>query len=68
LDPAARQSSYERWDARIGIADADDRWTVSIIGKNLNNEAVVGLTQPLVGYVGFINEPRMITLKASVNF
>jgi outer membrane receptor protein involved in Fe transport len=68
LDPAAQQESYERWDARIGVADDEDRWSVSLIGKNLSEEAVVGVTQPLVGYVGFINEPRTLMLRGTVNF
>ena len=68
LDPAARQSSYERWDARIGIADDDDMWSVSLIGKNLGDEAVIGVTQPLVGYVGFINEPSTVMLRGTVSF
>jgi iron complex outermembrane receptor protein len=68
LDPAAEQSSYERWDARIGIADDEDRWSISLIGKNLGDEAVVGVTQPLVGYVGFINEPSTLMLRGTMSF
>lgn len=68
LDPAARQSSYERWDARIGLADDEDRWSISLIGKNLGDEAVIGVTQPLVGYVGFINQPSTVMLRGTMSF
>ena len=68
LDPTAEQDSYERFDARIGLVSADDKWSVRLIGKNLNDEAVLGVTQDIVGHVGFINAPRTVTLQGTYNF
>lgn len=68
LDPAAEQSSYERIDARIGVAAQDGKWNVSLIGKNLSDEVVNSFTQPLVGNIGYPAPPRTVTLQGSVNF
>jgi iron complex outermembrane receptor protein len=68
LDPAAVQPSYQRYDARIGLAGVDDEWSISLIGKNLSEEAILSATQPIVGNVGFINAPRTIMLKGTFKF
>lgn len=68
LDPAAEQSSYERIDARIGVASQDGKWNVSLIGKNLSDEVVNSFTQPLVGNIGYPAPPRTVTLQGTVNF
>ena len=47
----------------LALVSADDKWSVRLIGKNLNDEAVLGVTQDIVGHVGFINAPRTVTLQ-----
>ncbi|CAM9671406.1 unnamed protein product, partial [Phaeothamnion confervicola] len=49
--PEAREGSYWLTDARIGIGAADERWNVSIWGKNLADERY--RTQVLFSSVGF---------------
>jgi len=68
LDPTAEQGSYERFDAHIGVVSTDDKWSVRLIGKNLSEEAVLGVTQDIVGHVGFVNAPRTVTLQGTYNF
>lgn len=68
LDPAAVQPSYQRYDARIGLAGMDDEWSISLIGKNLSNEPILSASQPIVGNVGFINAPRTIMLRGTLRF
>jgi iron complex outermembrane receptor protein len=49
--PQAREDGYWLADARIGIGSADDRWNVSVWGKNLFDERY--RTQVLFSSVGF---------------
>jgi len=44
--PDAIQESYGIWDAGITFADKDDRYSVSIIGKNLTDEFFTTLKVP----------------------
>lgn len=68
LDPNTLQDSYWKFDARLGIAAMDDRWELSLLGKNLTDEeiAVWGTDIPLIlgSYVAFTEQPRMIILQA----
>lgn len=68
LNPSAEQDSYETWDARIGLADADNKWSVSVIGRNLTEEEVNGMGVPFVGMIGYLGAPRTITLQGTYNF
>ncbi len=68
LDPTAEQDSYEKFDAHLGVVSSDDKWAVRLIGRNLTDEAVLGVTQDIVGHVGFINAPRTITLQGTYSF
>ena len=68
LEPAAVIDSWTRVDARIGIADADDKWGVSLIGKNLSEEEIY-ISQPLLGYIiGYLEPPRQIYVQGRYNF
>lgn len=68
IDPAALQDSYTRWDARVGIEPVDGRWSLAVIGKNLSDEAINSFTQPLVGYLGYIGQPRTVTVQGTFTF
>ncbi len=49
--PEAREGSYWLYDARAGIGSADDRWNVSVWGKNLADEQY--RSQVIFSSVGF---------------
>ena len=70
LDPVAMQESYTRWDANIGIANVDGKWSLSLVGKNLSNEKILSNTVPVYpfSYVGYIHMPRTVTLQGRYNF
>jgi len=68
LNPAAIQDSYTMWDARIGLADADNKWSVSVVGKNLGNEAINGMGVPFAGMIGYLGAPRTVMLQGTYNF
>jgi iron complex outermembrane recepter protein len=68
LTPSAVQDSYERWDANIGIADSENTWSIMLIGRNLSDEVVNNLTQPLIADVGYVSIPRTLTLQGTYTF
>ena len=69
LDPAAEQDSYTRVSARLGLESSDGKWDVSVIGRNLTEEEVLDVTQPLFGYyLGYLGAPRTITIQGTYRF
>lgn len=69
LDPVAEQDSYTRISARAGIEAADGKWSLAVIGRNLTEEEVIDVTQPLFGwYLGYIGAPRTITVQGTYRF
>ena len=69
LDPLTEQGAFTRLNARIGVRDADDRWTVSLIGKNLTDEAINNYTEAFLGvYRGYLQEPRTIWLQGAIRY
>ncbi len=69
LDPNAVQDSWTRVNARIGIASADDQWSIALVGKNLTEEEVNSTSQPLLGayFLGYLDPPRTIALQARLS-
>ena len=75
--PLSRQDEYINLDAGIRVHDADDRWELALIGKNLTNQFVVtgvtdasgtgaGTGTPLgrtADQVGFLALPRTVQLQ-----
>lgn len=73
LTEAVEQSYYTRVDARIGVASADDKWSVSLIGKNLESTPILASGQsfpfgPMGFGMGYIGQPKTITLQGKYNF
>jgi outer membrane receptor protein involved in Fe transport len=76
LIPLARQNSYFKMNARIGLTTPDERYTFELWGTNLTNEITRGITAntPLRGgagtrsLIGFVEEPRMYGLTVRAKF
>jgi iron complex outermembrane recepter protein len=69
LDPVGEQDSYTRLSARVGIGASDGRWDVSVIGRNLTEEEVLDVSQPLFGYyLGYLGAPRTVAVQATYRF
>ena len=69
IDPAGLQDSWAKLDARIGIASADDKWSIIFRGKNLTNEYTSNAYQFFVGNsLAFLAPPRTLTLEAEYRF
>lgn len=68
LEPEAEIDSWARIDARIGLAAADDRWSVAVVGKNLGEEEIYS-SQPLLGYIiGYVEPPRQVFVQGRYSF
>ena len=69
LDPFVAQGAYSRFDARIGIASSDRNWSLTLIGKNLSDERILGSSQSIgIQGLGHLNPPRTIMLQAKYGF
>lgn len=77
LDPVTTQSAYAKLNARLSLGDADDRWQVALVGRNLTDKTTVSyagdtpLSQRLFGarsYYGFVDPPRSIAVEAALKF
>lgn len=74
--PLARQESYFKMNARIGLTTPDELYTFELWGTNLSNEITRGITAntPLRGgagtrsLIGFVEEPRMYGLTVRAKF
>ena len=72
LSPASLQKAYTKIDARIGLADAEDRWEVAVVGKNLTDELTASHafgTPFIAGSETFVVDlPRVIALQARLRY
>ncbi|ALG60472.1 TonB-dependent receptor [Citromicrobium sp. JL477] len=83
LRPDGVQEGYAKLDAAIAFGADDDRWTISLIGRNLTNELVVTAANdlPFTGGTGtgtntgvvadmsaFVDNPREIFVEVSFRF
>lgn len=72
LDPFTLEESFVKVDAQIGVAAADGRWSVGLLGKNLTDELTCSQRgdTPLNNftYSCLTNPPRTVYLQADINF
>ena len=77
LDPRVEQDAYAQFNLRVAIADADGRWEVALLGRNLTDEEVVSYANdtPLAfsqfgspTFYGFVDRPRSVALQATYKF
>jgi iron complex outermembrane recepter protein len=83
LTAGAVQEAYTKFDASITFGPENDRWSLSLIGRNLSNELVVTAANdlPFTGGTGtgtaagipadlsaFVDNPREIFLEATLKF
>lgn len=74
VDPRVEQSGFTKFNGRIGIGAIDQRWEVSLVGKNLTDEALIvyaadtPLSHTIFGattFTGFVEAPRSVALQMS---
>ncbi|MGI9285306.1 MAG: TonB-dependent receptor, partial [Pseudomonadales bacterium] len=70
LEENLKQDSWTKVSARIGVAAADDRWNVTLIGNNLTDEEIAGGGQsPVLSTdLGYLGAPRTLTLQGVYRF
>ena len=72
LDPRGRQPGSLRINARLAIADPGQRWSVALVGKNLTDELVGGVSAPASldtgGYWVATERPRTYGLEMRYAF
>ena len=69
-DPDLRQDGYSKVDARFGIGSEDNKWSIAVVGRNLNDEEIfewAGDTpaNPVAGssHFGLLKRTRQIALQ-----
>jgi iron complex outermembrane receptor protein len=70
LHPAKLQRGYEYYNARITLAASDDRWDISLIGRNLSNRTVRTATSNSApdGIDAYVAPPRTFGIAATINY
>lgn len=77
LDPELVQESFTKINGRVSLGDADDRWEVALVGRNLTDRTTVtyAADAPLAftlfgarSYYGFVDQPRALAIEARVRF
>lgn len=84
LRPDAIQAGFTKFDAALRVKGADDRWTLSLIGRNLSNKRVVTAANdiPFAGGTGtggtgtgvladmsaFVENPREVFVEVGFKF
>lgn len=79
LDPNIAQPAYYKINARIALSDSQNQWELALVGKNLNDEAIVTYANGLpistlltrntsTAYYAMYERPRSIALQANLRF
>ena len=77
LDPSLVQESFSKINARLALGDADGRWQLALVGRNLTDKTTMSyaadtpLSYTLFGarsYYGFVDPPRSIAIEARMRF
>jgi len=77
LDPMATQPSYTKLNARLALGDANDRWEVALVGRNLTDKTTISYAgdTPLAfrlfsarSYYGFVDPPRALAIEGQIKF
>ncbi|MBB3045983.1 outer membrane receptor protein involved in Fe transport [Litorivivens lipolytica] len=72
VDPRVGQEGFTKFNGRIGFGAIDQTWEVSLVGKNLTDEAVIvyaadtPLANTIFGattFTGFVEAPRSVALQ-----
>ena len=77
LDPATRQDSFAKFNARVALSPQSGNWEIALLGRNLSDEIVTGYAAdiPLAArtfgapsYGSFVAPPRSVALQARYSF
>lgn len=71
--PLTMQDSFTKSDLRIAIMDADDRWTLALVGKNITDEETFSYSfgtplAPAGTFTYLMDAPRTVAIQAEYRF
>jgi len=71
-DPNTIQDAYAKVDLTIGLGDVDDRWSLSLVGRNLTDELTASRIIDSPGspgtYQAFTDVPRTIGIQGTLRY
>ena len=72
LNPKSYQEGFSKVDLRLGLASADDRWTLALIGRNLTDEWTASHsfgTPFLAGSQTYVVDPgRVVSIQLGLRY
>lgn len=69
ISPLHTQSAFFKADLRAAVADADDRWEVALIGRNLGDKVTMQHAYTVGAYsAASVSTPRYVTLQGTWKF
>ncbi|WP_166424277.1 TonB-dependent receptor [Paraglaciecola sp. 20A4] len=72
LDPIAHQDAYQKVNVRIGLLDAEDKWSLSLLVNNLTDKRTFSQANdvPVLSYAHrfLVERPRSILLQGAYFF
>ena len=72
LDPRGLEEAVTKYNARVRVFDVAETWWLSLVGKNLTDELVMGFGGgtglDVCGYRASAEPPRSVYLEGGVRF
>lgn len=73
LDPRGQQDDFYKVNLRLALSDEADRWTVALVGKNLNDETTIShaFGTPFAApgtFTYLVDPPRTVALQLDYRF
>lgn len=72
LDPKLFQEEFVKVDARLTLADTDDSWELSLVGRNLDDELTTSIGDDVPAQAGTVwrslDSPYSLALQATLRF
>lgn len=67
-EPYSEQDSYTKYDLRVALASADDRWEVAVNGRNLSDEMVISHAYRVFSRFNNLTKGRTVSLEGILRF
>jgi len=67
-EPYSTQDSYTKYDLRVALASADERWEVAVNGRNLSDEMVISHAYRVFSRFNNLTKGRTVSLEGILRF
>ncbi|HPE47970.1 MAG TPA: TonB-dependent receptor [Hyphomonas sp.] len=68
FDPAGLQDEFTKFNARLAISPAHDRWEIALVGKNLTDELTIQHAYQVLSSFQALGEGRKIFLEGTLRW